>query len=121
MFTLDTNILIYYAAGDNKIAYFLDTQKYQTFYLPSIVVVEFLSYPLITPEAIIKFKRFAQQTTLLNLDFAIAERAADIRRNQKVNLADSVIAASALLTNSELITRNTRDFQKIKNLHVVSL
>ena len=120
MFTLDTNILIYYAAGDHEIVNFLNQHRYEIFYIPSIVVAEFLSYPLITPEVITRFRDFTRQTIIVNLDYTIAERAAEIRRMGKLTLADAVIAASALVTNSSLITRNIRDFQKVKNLTIIS-
>ena len=119
MFTLDTNILIYHAAGDRKIADFLNKHRYEIFYVPSIVVAEFLSYPLITPEVITRFQDFIRQTIVVNLDYMIAEHAAEIRRANKLALADSVIAASALTTNSSLVTRNVRDFKKVKNLKVI--
>jgi len=47
MFTFDTNILIYYADGDEKISAFLEKHENEIFYLPTIVVAEFLSYPLL--------------------------------------------------------------------------
>lgn len=121
MFTIDTNILIYYAAADPKVVEFFNDHKYDTFYLPSIAVVEFLSYPLITPDAIEKFRNFAYQTLLLNLDFPVAELAATLRRNEKITLADAVIAASALFTNSALVTRNKRDFKKVRGLILMTL
>jgi len=121
MFTVDTNILVYYAAADSKVVEFFDTHKYDTFYLPSIVMVEFLSYPLITPNAIERFREFVHQMLLVNLDFPIAELAAAVRRNQKLTLADAVIAASALFTNSALVTRNERDFKKVQGLKPITL
>mgnify|MGYP001614011448 CR=1 FL=1 len=121
MFAVDTNILIYYAAADSKVIEFFDAHKYDLFYLPSIVVVEFLSYPLVTPYTIEKFKQFAYQMLLVNLDFPVAELAASLRRDQKLALADAVIAASALFTNSTLITRNERDFKKVQGLKLIIL
>lgn len=116
MFTLDTNILIYYAAGDKKIASFLSLHKNDIFYLPSIVAAEFLSYELIDARTITLFRLFAQQTTIINLDFSIAELSAEIRRNYHLRLADAVIAATALSTQSSLITRNISDFKKVPRL-----
>ena len=121
MFTVDTNILIYYAAADPKVVEFFDTHTHDPFYLPSIVVAEFLSYPLVTPEVLIQFKDFAHQMLVVNLDFPVAERAAAIRREYKLALADAVIAASAIFTHSALITRNERDFKKVRDLKRIVL
>lgn len=121
MYTLDTNILIYQAAGDPLVAEFLDQHRYEIFYVPSIVVTEFLSYPLMTSDAVARFQDFIRQTILINLDYAVAERAAAIRRTHKLALADAVIAASAFLTSSVLVTRNERDFRKISGLNLATL
>lgn len=120
MFTIDTNILIYYAAGDPDILAFFRTNQNAVFYLPSIAVAEFLSYPLMTPDVAERFRDFSRQTILVNLDYTIAEHAATIRRDVKIPLADAVIAASSMITQSSLLTRNVRDFRKVKGLTVVS-
>lgn len=120
MLTLDTNILIYYAAEDKNTVDFLNSRRYEMVYMPSIAAVQFLSYPLITPQEVILFRSFVSQIVMVNLDFPIAETAADLRRKYKMGLADSVIAASALLTHSALVTRNIRDFKKVKELTILS-
>mgnify|MGYP001774296200 CR=1 FL=1 len=121
MFVLDTNIIIYYAGGDKKVVAFMEEKKGAIFYLPSIVVVEFLSYPLINEETIAKFRSFVYQTIVINLDLRIAELAAELRRKYKIKLADAVIAASAISTNSFLVTRNVYDFKKIKELNLFKI
>lgn len=120
MLTLDANILIYYAAEDKKIVDFLNSRRYEMVYVPSIVAAEFLSYPFITSREIILFRSFISQIIMVNLDFPIAEAAAGLRRKYKIGLADSVIAASALLTHSSLVTRNVKDFKKVKELEIIS-
>lgn len=120
MFLLDTNILIYYAAGDQAVSEFLKDRGADIFYLPSIVAVEFLSYPPITPSTAFAFRRFAYQTIIINLDFPIAEKAAELRRKYSLKLADAVIAASTIATSSTLVTRNIRDFKKVAGLSIFS-
>src|SRR3989344_8160098 len=116
MFTLDTNILIYYSEGDKEVASFLNTNRSKLFYIPTIVATEFLSHPSIQPETITQFKLFLTQTLPIGLDLFLAEQAAGIRRLYGLKLADSIIAASTILTNSTLVTRNIKDFKKIPNL-----
>jgi predicted nucleic acid-binding protein len=113
---IDTNIIIYYAAGDATIAAFLSEHKEDIFYLPSIVAAEFLSFPLIDEQSATLFRLFAQQTIIVNLDFPIAETAARLRKTYRIKLADAVIAAIALAVNSTLLTRNVRDFKRITEL-----
>ncbi len=120
MFLLDTNVLIYYAAGEQAVSEFLKNHSADIFYLPSIVAAEFLSYSQITGDAQFAFQRFAHQTIIVNLDLPLAEKAAELRRKYSLKLADAVIAASALATNSTLLTRNVRDFKKVAGLSIVS-
>ncbi|MEK6861663.1 MAG: type II toxin-antitoxin system VapC family toxin [Nanoarchaeota archaeon] len=49
-------------------------------------------------------------------DNPIAELAGDICRKYNLTIPDAIIAASAILNNAELITKNARDFQKISGL-----
>lgn len=44
------------------------------------------------------------------LTFAIAERAAGVRRERRVRLPDAIIWATAIERGELLVTRNTRDF-----------
>lgn len=118
MYVLDTNILIYHAAGKRDSAAFFDAHVRDVVYVPSIVVAEFLSYPLINEQAASAFRSFISQMIIVNLDFRIAELAAEIRRMYCVKLLDAIVAATALSTNSILVTKNTRDFKKIKELQL---
>jgi predicted nucleic acid-binding protein len=118
MFVLDTNILIYHAAGKEDSAMFFDAHSTDVLYVPSIVVAEFLSYPLISEKAVSAFRSFISQMIIVNLDFRIAELAAEIRRTYRVKLLDAVVAATAFSTNSILVTKNMRDFKKIKELQL---
>ena len=123
MFTLDTNILIYYASGDKPITKFLleNLEKGVKMFLPTIAVAEFLSYPALTLKDRQLFSLLLDQLSLSELDFRIAVSAADLRRRYKMKLGDSVIAATAVSTNSTIVTRNLRDFRKIPYLKVLAL
>src|SRR3989344_8282829 len=121
MFVLDTNALIYYTTGDKVAVHFFDTHENSLLYVPSIVVAEYLSYPSLTPEAMAAFKQFTSKAIILNLDFSSAELAAAIKRNYKIKLDDAIIAASSMLVGSILVTRNIRDFKKIKGLKLIEI
>jgi hypothetical protein len=43
---------------------------------------------------------------------AVAERAAEVRRVQRIKLPDAIILATAEAANRQLVTRNVRDFPK---------
>jgi predicted nucleic acid-binding protein len=42
----------------------------------------------------------------------------DLKRERKIKLADAVIAATAIINNLELVTRNTDDFKGVSELEV---
>ena len=47
-------------------------------------------------------------------------KAIELRKNYKLKLGDSIVAATAIVEGCELYTRNTGDFTKIPNLVVVN-
>ena len=64
---------------------------------------------------------FLSQTIQISLDQNIADIAAELRRNHKIKVADSIVAATALFTNSKLITRNDIDFRVISELKTTKI
>ena len=50
----------------------------------------------------------------------ILRRAAALRREGRMKLGDSIIAATALVTGEELVTRNVDDFKHIAELQIVN-
>ena len=56
--------------------------------------------------------------TEVAVDSAIAERAGRLRRTASIRLPDALIAATALEHALDLVTRNRRDFAKVRGLRV---
>ena len=50
------------------------------------------------------------------VDNPISLLAGDIGRKYGLDVPDAIIAATALINNAELITKNTRDFRKVTEL-----
>lgn len=55
------------------------------------------------------------------VDRSIAERAGRVRRDAGIRLPDALIAATALENKLELVSRNTRDFKRVRGLRLRSL
>jgi predicted nucleic acid-binding protein len=53
---------------------------------------------------------FLSNFVVLPITNEVAERAVVLRREQKLNLPDAIILATAETTGRRLVTRNTRDF-----------
>lgn len=63
---------------------------------------------------------FVETSTIFQLDQRVVRQTVAIRKKQKIKLPDAIIAATALVHGLTLITRNTKDFQKVKGLEVVN-
>lgn len=127
MFTLDTNTLIYYFKGTGKVSGHLLEMLPCEISIPAIVLYELevgiakSNHPQ---------KRRVQLETLLKLikvlpfNKQVAQKAADLRvRLEKIGSPigplDTLIAGTALAHDSTLVTHNTREFSKIKELKLV--
>jgi predicted nucleic acid-binding protein len=64
-----------------------------------------------------KLNEFLGLSTIFYIDDTVAEKTIDLRkRHRKLKLGDAVIAATALLNNFILLSRNSKDFQGINGL-----
>jgi predicted nucleic acid-binding protein len=58
--------------------------------------------------------------TEIAVDAVIGERAGRLRRTSMIRMPDALVAATALEHALELLTRNRRDFDRIRDLRVRS-
>lgn len=122
--TLDTNIVIAYLSGDQRVIQTLSSWKQQGYLLllSTVVESEVLSFPQWTTEERHKTILFLEEHfSSVSFDRAAARIAADIRCDTKIKFPDAAIAATALFTHSPLVTRNLRDFKKITELKLITL
>lgn len=62
---------------------------------------------------------FISDATVFDLTNAVVEESIEIRKNYKTKLPDAIIAATAIVYDLILISRNISDFKNISNLKVV--
>lgn len=119
-YSLDTNVVIYYIAGEPRtLAKLIPImQGDDTIILPSIVITELWSGKQTPSADIDAIENFIATLWILPLDVQIAKSAGVLRRNHKRSIGDSVIAATALATRSILLTRNVRDFKRVPGLEI---
>ncbi|OGG53538.1 hypothetical protein A2851_03795 [Candidatus Kaiserbacteria bacterium RIFCSPHIGHO2_01_FULL_53_29] len=118
MYTLDTNAILYYVAGDQSVRELVDEALLANapLYVSAITVAELLIFPKLSPEEEGGIRKFLSICSIILLDFSLADRAGSIGREYHLELADSIIAATALFTGSTLVTRNMRDFRRVPSL-----
>jgi len=62
---------------------------------------------------------FFTDVLVLEMNNQIIEQTIVLRRNTKMKTPDAIIAATALVYDLTLITRNTSDFKNIQGLHII--
>ncbi len=72
------------------------------------------------PVAEAQIQAFLDPFEEIAVDREIAEEAGRIRRSTRIKLPDALIAASALVSRRQLVTRNVRDFRKVKGLRLAT-
>lgn len=119
--TIDTNILIAYLNGEEKVRTILDDwkQSNRPLFVSSISIAEVLALSSISPQEARLIKQFLGQFISVPFNDDLAEFTALIQRKYQLKLPDAAIAATALMRRVPLVTRDIQ-FQKIKELVVVS-
>lgn len=56
----------------------------------------------------------------LTINDAIVDKTIEICKQHKIKLPDAIIAATALVNNFTLVTRNTEDFKNIAGLAIIN-
>lgn len=122
MRVLDTNTLIYYSRRETPV-----TEKIErwllsdTLLVSTVVEAELLAWPKLPSGHLLLLKQMLDLFTLVPVDSAIARRAASFRRTYRVELFDAIIAATASHYQATLVTRNVKDFAKIKEITIEKL
>lgn len=126
MFLLDTNTLIYLFKQQGQVAAHLQSHPARDVFIPSVVLFE-LEYGLL------RSTRPAQQRAgidlalkahgVVNMDYASAMAAARVKHTLEmagtpIGPCDQLIAGMALANDAILVTRNTREFDRVPGLRV---
>lgn len=115
---LDSNILIY--AGQPEHAFLDPWMSSASAQVSAISIPEVLGYPGLTADDEAIFEEWFGELIVQAVTEAVLRRAASLRRQRRMKLGDSIIAATALALGAELVTRNVDDFQHIAGLQIIN-
>src|ERR1700726_4363161 len=79
-----------------------------------------LGYHQITPEEITDLEEFLYSSNIVPVTDGATKKAIALRQQRKMSLADSILAATALENDWELVSRNVDDFEWIAELRLVN-
>jgi predicted nucleic acid-binding protein len=118
---LDSNILIHGAEPDGTfLNQWLEDAAACLATVSRIEVLGFPRWHLLDETRRGKLELLVGALPELPLDDVIAARAIELRRQKKMSLADSIIAATALHHELPLVTRNEADFTHVSGLEIIN-
>ncbi len=118
MHLLDSNILIYAGQPGNE---FLDAWlTAEGTRMSAISIPEVLGFTGLSPEDETVFEAWFARLFVQAVTEPILRRAAALRRQRRMKLGDSIIAATALVIGAKLVTRNVDDFKHIAGLEITN-
>ena len=88
--------------------------------ISSVTLLEVLGYHNLSNADKNDFEELFNYTEIYPVSEEIIKQAIDLRQQQKMSLGDAIIAATALVYNQTLATRNTRDFKWIDGLKMIN-
>ena len=120
-FLIDSNVIIDYTANrlDEKASAFVETIFNTGFNTSVVVKIEVLGYNDV-PAVMKLLEEFLATATIFTMNDAVTQKTIELRRSKRIKLGDSVVAAAtALVHNLTILTRNTNDFKNIPELTVI--
>ena len=116
MTLLDSNILIYATRSEHDaVRDFIDTLR-PTPGESAISYVEVLGYHRLTESDRQYLERLFASFVIHPITDEVVTQAVRLRQARKMDLGDSIVAATALVHRRTLVTRNTKDFDHIDGL-----
>ena len=113
---IDINILIYSAKPE--FSYLRSLILSGENFVSALSLVEVLGYYKLTEEDRNYFDASFHLLTALPISDEVISKATELRKMYRMKTADAIIAATAVIHQLELITRNIGDFESIPLLNV---
>ncbi|RYY06367.1 MAG: type II toxin-antitoxin system VapC family toxin [Sphingobacteriaceae bacterium] len=120
----DTNTAIYYLQQQLPLAAekFIDELLLNSQpCISAITEIELLCWKSTNEEELNVLHNFIKDCFVIELEQSIKIKTAEIRKQSKIKLPDAIIAATAIVYDLTMITRNISDFKSIVGFKIVDL
>jgi predicted nucleic acid-binding protein len=120
-YLIDSNVIIDYTASllPAKGSDFVEDLFNSDFLISVAVKIEVLGFDDV-PTKLKAMEEFIETASVLPLDEAVTKQTILLRRKyKKLKLGDAIIAATALINNLTIISRNRKDFENIEGLECI--
>ena len=114
MMLLDSNIIIYAAQPENE--FLREFIAENSPFVSALSRLEVLGYHQINDEDKTYFEEFFNASQILLVSQAVIEQGVTLKQIKKMSLGDAIIAATGLVYDLTVVTRNIDDFRWITNL-----
>lgn len=113
---LDSNIIIY--SYDLSFVSLRAIIKDKATHVSEISKLETLGFHKLEKDEKVYLETVFKTAKILKVDSKIISKAVELKQQHKLGIGDALIAATAIVHDLELLTRNTKDFEAIKGLRV---
>ncbi len=117
-FLIDTNVLIDFQMNvlSPKADEYIDSIINENFTISFVSYIEFLGYK----NVIKPMEDFVSLAEVIEINKIIIDQTILLRKSYRIKLPDAIIAATAIVSDHTLISRNTKDFEKIHGLKILN-
>ena len=117
-FLIDTNVVIDFSHGifSESSKKFVATILNEEPIISAITKIELLGFSLVPSQ----IESFVSYASIIGVNDSVIEKTIEIRKHCRIKLPDAIIAATALVHNLTLLTRNNTDFKSVQSLSVIN-
>jgi len=118
MMLIDSNIIIYATKSEH-----IALRRLIAEHSPAVSAISYLEvcgYHRLTEQERCYFEDFFNTATVLPISQEILNQAVKLRQIRKMSLGESLVAATAIVYNLTLVTRNAKDFAWNPNLSIMN-
>jgi len=119
----DTNTAIYYLQQQfphSAEKFIDDLLKVEPPIISAITEIELLCWKTSSEKDLEVLNDFINDSLVIELEQAIKFKTAEIRKTYRIKLPDAIIAATAIIYDLTLVSRNTGDFKDIPDLIIIN-